>query len=434
MKGKRLLPKKFIFWIIGSGIISSLAGFSFAHFWHNPSSRAWLEIEFWQQWLRFGETLRISHAEYHDLNNSTFRNLTDNAITEMISNLDRHSSYYTPEEYRLFQEDSHRQYFGIGIMIRKIGMGILVSRVFENGPAEKAGLKVGDLIGKVDDASLDGLELNEISSRIKGVAGSSVLVEVRRKENVYSFEVTRGQIQVSTVDRFYVDENQTGYLHLIQFSSRSSEEMASALKEMQGKGFKRLILDLRDNAGGLLSSAIEVAGFFLPDDQLVVELKGRDAAKSRIFRTRSKFPKIDVPMVVLINESSASASEIVAGALSILGRAKTLGEKSYGKGSVQTIFKLSDDSGLRLTTAMYYLPDGSTIHEQGIVPQIIVECSEENETKLRIQRNMNPELIEEREFDDLFGFSVVEDQQLMEAKRVLMNIEKTHDPVTDYMK
>jgi carboxyl-terminal processing protease len=139
-------------------------------------------------------------------------------------------------------------------------------------------------------------------------------------------------------------------------------------------------------------------------------------------------------MVVLINESSASASEIVAGALSILGRAKTLGEKSYGKGSVQTIFKLSDDSGLRLTTAMYYLPDGSTIHEQGIVPQIIVECSEENETKLRIQRNMNPELIEEREFDDLFGFSVVEDQQLMEAKRVLMNIEKTHDPVTDYMK
>ena len=132
-------------------------------------------------------------------------------------------------------------------------------------------------------------------------------------------------------------------------------------------------------------------------------------------------------MVVLINESSASASEIVAGALSILGRAKTLGEKSYGKGSVQTIFKLSDNSGLRLTTAMYYLPDGSTIHEQGIAPHILVECSDENESKLRVQRNMNSQLIDEHEFNNLFGFTVVEDQQLLEAERILLNNEKDNN-------
>jgi carboxyl-terminal processing protease len=427
VKSKWVFPKKFIFWIIGSGIVSSLAGFSLAYFWHNPSSKAWLEIEFWQQWLRFGETLRISNTEYHDSNSSNFRKLTDKAITGMVSSLDRHSSYYTPEQYKAFQEDSHRQYFGIGIMIRKIDRGVLVSKVFENGPAEVAGLEVGDFIIKVDGQSIEGQELNDISSQIKGVAGSLVNVEVIRKEKTFSLDVNRGQIQVSTVDQYYVDENKTGYIHLIQFSSRTSKEMAHALKEMQSLGLQRLILDLRDNSGGLLSSAIEVAAFFLPDDQLVVELKGRDVTESRMFRTQSRNPQIKVPMVVLINESSASASEIVAGALSILGRAKTLGEKSYGKGSVQTIFKLSDNSGLRLTTAMYYLPDGSTIHEQGIAPHILVECSDENESKLRVQRNMNSQLIDEHEFNNLFGFTVVKDQQLLEAERILLNNEKDNN-------
>jgi carboxyl-terminal processing protease len=183
---------------------------------------------------------------------------------------------------------------------------------------------------------------------------------------------------------------------------------------------KNLILDLRDNSGGLLSSAIEVASFFLPKEQLVVELKGRELDKFRSFRTTSVSPRIKLPMVVLINEASASASEIVAGALSILGRAKTIGEKSYGKGSVQTVFKLSDQSGLRLTTAMYYLPDGSTIHEQGIDPEFHVECSDENETKLRIQRNLNQQVLEEYNFNELFGFNPIQDLQLREARRVLM--------------
>jgi len=425
VKGKRVLPRKFFLWIIGSGLISSLAGFSFAHFWYNPSSRAWIEIEFWQQWLRFGETLRLSHVEYHDLNQSKYENLTDQAINGMISNLDRHSSYYTPIQYKAFQEDSHRQYFGIGIVIRKIKEGVLISKVFTGGPAEDSGLQVGDLILKVSGQSIADLELSEISSKIKGVAGSSVMIEISRHQVTHRLDVKRGQIQVSTVERYEVDKDQTGYLHLIQFSSRSSDEVSSALTAMKKQGMKRLILDLRDNSGGLLSSAIEVAAFFLPADQLVVELKGRDLEEFRSFRTKPTFPKIDVPMVVLINESSASASEIVAGALSILGRAKTLGEKSYGKGSVQTVFKLSDQSGLRLTTAMYYFPDGSTIHEQGVMPEYLVECSDENESKLRIQRNFNQKLMEDYEFDDLFGFAPIEDVQRKEANRVLLEMESS---------
>ena len=419
VKGKGVFSRKFILWIIGSGLISSMAGFLFAHFWYNPSARAWADLSFWQQWLRYGETLRLSHAEYHDLNQSRFKNLTDKAIHGMVSSLDRHSSYYSPQQYKIFQEDSHRQYFGIGIMIRKIDRGVLISKVFSDGPAEAAGLQVGDLILRVNNDVVEGMELSQISSKIKGVKGSTVNLELARRDKNLTLSVKRGQIQISTVDQFYVDENKTGYLHLIQFSTRSREEVANALDEMGKNGMKSFVLDLRDNAGGLLSSAIEVASFFLPNDTLVVELKGREVEETRSYRTSAISPKIDVPMIVLINEASASASEIVAGALSILGRAKTLGEKSYGKGSVQTIFKLSDQSGLRLTTAMYYLPDGSTIHDQGIIPEFMIECSEENETKLRIQRNLNPHLVEKYDFEELFGFTPVEDLQLDEAKRIL---------------
>ena len=242
-----------------------MAGFLFAHFWYNPSARAWADIEFWQQWLRYGETLRLSHSEYHDLNQSGFKNLTDKAINGMVGSLDRHSSYYTPQQYKIFQEDSHRRYFGIGIMIRKIENGVLVSKVFPDGPAEHAGLQVGDLILKVNNEVIDGFELSQVSAKIKGVEGSAVDLELARRNKNLTVTVKRGQIQVSTVDQFYVDENQTGYLHLIQFSTRSRDEVADALIDMKAKGMKSLILDLRDNSGGLLSSAIEVASFFLPE-------------------------------------------------------------------------------------------------------------------------------------------------------------------------
>ena len=401
-----------------------MAGFLVAHLWYNPSSRAWFDMDFWREWLRFGEILRISHTEYYDLNDSKFKNLTDAAISKMVSNLDNHSAYYTPKDYEAFQEDSNRQYFGIGIMIRKIERGVLVSKVFPDGPAEEAGLEVGDLIISVNDEKIDGLDLSEISSKIKGVAGSSVSMKFMRHELVQQIAVKRGQIQVSTVDKYFLDENQTGYLHLIQFGGRSGEELAKALTKMKNNGMKNLILDLRDNTGGLLSSAIEVASFFLPQDRMVVELKGREVDESRTYRTEGTTPRIEVPMVILINESSASASEIVAGALSVLGRAKTLGEKSYGKGSVQTIFKTSDQSGLRLTTAMYYLPDGSTIHERGIEPQYFVECSDENESKLRIQRNLSEDVIGKDNFEEMFGFEPVMDVQLSEAKRILLEMTR----------
>ena len=180
-------------------------------------------------------------------------------------------------------------------------------------------------------------------------------------------------------------------------------------------------MDLRDNSGGLLSSAVEVAEIFVPAGEVIVSIRGREDFDLREFRASSNGEFQDLLVVVLINEGSASASEIVAGALSVLRGAELIGEKSFGKGSVQTIFPLSDNSGLRLTTAMYFLPDGSTIHEEGLEPDFFVSCDEDNETKLRIQR-FGKRNLDSAEFEKLFGFSPSVDRQLEKAYDRILGI------------
>jgi carboxyl-terminal processing protease len=235
--------------------------------------------------------------------------------------------------------------------------------------------------------------------------------------------VNRKEINVSSVEGVQVDENGTGYLRLVQFTSRSGDEFSKAMKELRDKGMKNLILDLRDNSGGLLSAAIDITQLFISNGQVVVSIKGREKENIRKFTASSEEGYPDVPLIVLMNEGSASASEIVGGALSVLGRARIVGEKSFGKGSVQTIFPVADQSGLRLTTAMYFLPDGSTIHDQGIEPDILVECSDENETKLRIQR-YSQEVLDDKSFEQQFGFYPIADVQLQKAKELLSNLDK----------
>ena len=220
-----------------------------------------------------------------------------------------------------------------------------------------------------------------------------------------------------------MDENGTGYLRLVQFTSRSGDEFREAITSLINKGAERLIIDLRDNSGGLLSAAIEVAGCFLPKGQLIVSIKGRKSDDVRNFKANSSKSFLETPVVFLMNGGSASASEIVGGALSVLGRAQIIGEQSFGKGSVQTIFPLANDSGLRLTTAMYFLPDGSTIHEQGIEPKYLVDCTDENETKLRIQR-YSQELMDNETFEKQFGFLPIVDVQLRKAEEVILKMNQ----------
>jgi len=395
-------------------LVSGGIGFGLAMVFVNPEMRAVFDPGYWGALNRFEESLRLAHAKYVDENQSGFNELADRAIDGMVSSLDRHSSYYPPIEYKAFQDDTHRRYLGVGVMIRKVDKGVMLAKIFPGGPAEKAGLKTGEFILQVDGESVEGWKLDEISAKVKGEKGTSVdLLLLALDGKNKTVRVRRDEIEISSVENATVDENGTGYLHLIQFTERTALEVEGALSELKSKGMKRLVLDLRDNSGGLLSAAIEVADIFLEKDRLIVSVKGRKGLSLRDFRS-AKGQLISEPLVVLLNEGSASASEIVAGAFSVLGRARLVGEQSYGKGSVQTIFPLSDGSGLRLTTAMYFLPDGSTIHEQGIEPDVQVLCSDANETKLRMQRYGDPSL-SSREFEELFGFSPISDIQKSKA-------------------
>ena len=408
--------KKFFIW----GVPSFVLSFLLCKVWLDPSKQSFFDSEYWNALFRFGESLRITNALYVDKNKSDYSQLTDIAISGMVTELDRHSSYYTPKQYTAFKDDTHRRYVGIGVMIRKVEEGVLVTRVFPGGPAEESGLSVGEYITKVEDEVLAGWELAEVSKRIKGEENTSVQITVRSiLGEMRGISVLRKKINISSVEGMNVDQNGTAYIRLVQFTSRSGSEFKEAISDLKEKGMKRLILDLRDNSGGLLSAAIEITECFLSKGQLIVSIKGRKANDVRDYHSNTEENLSEIPMVVLMNEGSASASEIVGGALSVLDRAPIIGEQSFGKGSVQTIFPMEDESGLRLTTAMYFLPDGSTIHEEGIEPQFKVDCSDENETKLRIQR-YSQDIMTRETFEKQFGFIPIVDLQLGKAEEVLL--------------
>lgn len=408
--------KKFFIW----GVPSFVLSFLLCKVWLDPSKQSFFDSEYWNALFRFGESLRITNALYVDKNKSDYSQLTDIAISGMVTELDRHSSYYTPKQYTAFKDDTHRRYVGIGVMIRKVEEGVLVTRVFPGGPAEESGLSVGEYITKVEDEVLAGWELAEVSKRIKGEENTSVQITVRSiLGEMRGISVLRKKINISSVEGMNVDQNGTAYIRLVQFTSRSGSEFKEAISDLKEKGMKRLILDLRDNSGGLLSAAIEITECFLSKGQLIVSIKGRKANDVRDYHSNTEENLSDIPMVILMNEGSASASEIVGGALSVLDRAPIIGEQSFGKGSVQTIFPMEDESGLRLTTAMYFLPDGSTIHEEGIEPQFKVDCSDENETKLRIQR-YSQDIMTRETFEKQFGFIPIVDLQLGKAEEVLL--------------
>lgn len=401
------------------GIPSFLLAFALAALWDNPVTRPYFDSDYWSAIGKFGESLRLTQARYVKKEAVGYDALVDAALEGMTENLDRHSAYYPPPDYEVFQNDTKRQYYGIGVAIRKVEAGVLVMRVFPGGPAQAAGVRQGEFIAKVERESVEEWTLQEVTKRIKGEEGSSVLVGLRDLEgSERELEVERGRIQMASVEEVRVDDNGTGYLRIEQFTARTAEELRGALKRLDAAGVKRLALDLRGNAGGLLAAAVEVAGEFLPDGQVVVSAKGREGFRERVFKVEREGEPRQYPLVVLVDEGSASASEIVAGALGVTGRAKLVGEKTYGKGSVQTVFTLDDESGLRLTTAMYYLPDGSTIHERGIEPDHPVECDDETEGKLRIQRYRRP-FEDPDAFEALFGFAPVRDEQLKFANDLL---------------
>jgi len=323
------------------------------------------------------------------------KKLINDAIKGMLTGLDPHSDYMDADEFKDLREKTQGEFGGLGIEIGAEDGLIKVVAPYEDTPAQKAGIKSGDFIVKIDDAPVRGMSLNDAVKRMRGKPGTKVTLTIARKNADAPIVVTltRAIIRTKSV-KFKLLESGYGYVRVTQFQEHTAENLASAMQSMytSNKGnLKGVVLDLRDDPGGLLNGAVGVAAAFLPKDALVVYTDGRTAdskmhltatlanyANSDGSNPLAKLPKQvhDVPMVVLINGGSASASEIVAGALQDSKRSLIIGTQSFGKGSVQSILPLSNDGGMRLTTSRYFTPSGRSIQAKGITPDILVNDSD----------------------------------------------------------
>jgi carboxyl-terminal processing protease len=294
------------------------------------------------------------------------------AIKGMVETLDPHSSFITPEDYKELMIETKGSFPGVGIVITMKDKALTVVSPIEGTPAYKAGIKAGDVIIMIEDTATKDLTIRDAVKLIRGPKGTKVKLTVQRKglEKPIDFVITRDEIPIKSVRSFYLPFD-LGYIRISNFQSNTGRDLVTALTEMESKKeLQGLVLDLRNNPGGLLSQAVKVTDEFL-DAGLIVSIKSRDNKEQKSVAHKNKESRT-YPMVVLVNEGSASASEIVAGALQDNRRALILGSTTFGKGSVQTLFPLTDGSGLRLTTALYYTPNGRSIQASGIEPDIEV--------------------------------------------------------------
>jgi len=329
----------------------------------------------------FAEVLRALERNYVEEVNP--KELVYGAIKGMLNTLDAHSSFMPPEVYKEMQVDTRGEFGGLGIQIGVRDKRLVVISPISGTPADEAGIKSGDIILKVDGEEM-GPEttLMDAVKKMRGRKGTAVTLSVYRasEPEPLSFTLIRDVIRIKSV-RSRVLEARIGYVHLTQFQEHTARDLKAAIKALQEKDIHSLILDLRNNPGGLLNSAKEVSEQFLERGQLIVSIKSRNGEKTE-YRAKAVENSLEgMPIVVLVNEGSASASEIVSGALQDWKRAVVLGTQTFGKGSVQTILPLSDGSALRLTTAKYYTPSGRSIQNRGIDPDIVVHPEVVKEVK-----------------------------------------------------
>jgi carboxyl-terminal processing protease len=362
----------------------------------------------YEQLRLFTEVLSIVQNQYVD--EVPPKDLIYNAIKGTLRGLDPHSSFLDPESYREMQVETSGSFGGLGIEITLKDDILTVVAPIDGTPAYRAGLHTGDRIIKIDGLSTKDMQLADAVKRMRGKPGTKVTISIVREgwTEPKDFDIVREQIRVQSVKAVEMGDG-IEYLKLRQFQEQSPHDLEAALEKFSKGGMKALVLDLRNNPGGLLTAAVEVSEKFIDDGKLVVYTEGRVRNQNMRFSAHPKKGYSQMPMVVLVNGGSASASEIVAGALQDWGRATIVGTQTFGKGSVQTIIPLSDGSGLRLTTAKYFTPKGRSIHGKGITPDVIVEAPKEPVTKERPLPSADP-------LEDL-----KKDVQLQKAIEVLKN-------------
>ncbi len=328
----------------------------------------------------FSDVLETLNNEYVDQVDEN--KVLDAAINGMLQSLDPYSSYMSPENFRNMNAETKGEFGGLGIEITMQAGLVKVISPIEGTPADKAGIKAGDFIIRINDTQVKGLNLFEAVSMMRGKVGTKINLVIRREniDDELKFTLTRGIIKIREVSA-EVKLNSIGYIRLRAFNQKSHNQLKEKIKSFKSKRLNGYILDLRNNPGGLLSQAIKISDMFL-DSGEIVSTKGRDKTDIKIFNAKKGDIIDGLPLIVLINKGSASASEIVSGALKDHKRAIILGETSFGKGSVQSIIPLTNRGALRLTTAKYYLPSGSSISEVGVSPDITVKEKDKKEFRI----------------------------------------------------
>jgi len=348
--------------------------------------------------------------------------LGKSALEGMLEGLDPYSEYLDEEELSRLQEAAEQEFGGIGIQVEMRDGWLTVVAPIDGTPGQEAGLASGDRIVAVDGESLEEVSLLEAVNRLRGEPGTTVTLSLNRPSADKTFERTfeRAVIEVDSVREATLLGKGLGYVRVSQFGGRTGAEVRQAVEDLLERGMRGLILDLRNNPGGLLDAAVEVASLFLLEGSLVVYTEGRLRSSNREWRAEiDDGEPYDFPLALLVNQGSASASEIVAGALKDAGRAAVVGSRTFGKGSVQSVYSLGKGEGLRLTTARYYTPAGYVIHERGIEPDLAVETTPEEERKLAIQRSRLATM-DRAAFVERFEFEPIEDRPLEAAKEALL--------------
>ena len=376
----------------------------------------------------FSWALEKVRKDYVDGKNLSYQDLVYGAIKGMVNTLDPHSEFMEPVKYDELQKDTQGAFGGLGIMIEPKGDYVSVLAPMEDSPGFRAGIQAGDRIIKINGKAA-GKDLQEAVQRLRGEPGTDVSLTIERPSTgeIKDFKLTRATIKVDMVKdinnkkEFPVGEDKLGYVRLVQFGEKTSEELEKALKKLKGQGMEALIIDLRWNPGGLLDQAVEVCQKFLPSGTQVVSTEGRNPGQNSVRYARGHGDELNgMPIVILVNENSASASEIVAGCLQDLKRAQIMGEKTFGKGSVQSILPWPDGSALKLTTAKYYTPSHKVIHGEGITPDHIVPMTDEEEAAVSLrQRRPNMDTLEEKERKII---ERITDPQLERARDLLHGI------------
>lgn len=362
--------------------------------------------------------IQLIRQNYVDGDKVSYDKLINGALKGMLRELDPFSAYVPPKPYKNMVEQTEGKFGGIGVIVTYKNKKLEVVAPMEDTPGFKAGIQPGDIITKIEDKDTDGMNLSECVKLLRGRPGSKVKITIYRKEGNESKDLVmeRAEIIDSGVKGAKIIDDKIGYIRLSQFNEKTVGKLDEVLEKLKEDDVKALILDLRGNPGGLLTTAIQVCSRFLKNDELVVFTEGRRPSQRKEYHSVECDKYLDVPMAILVDKNSASAAEIVSGCLQDHKRAFLIGEQTFGKGSVQTVIPLADSSAVKFTTARYYTPSEKVIHEHGIKPDIEVALSAKKAYKLAQQRARYPGIVRPE------GKEWLTDIQLQRAIEILKGI------------